>query len=77
MQTILYHPDAEVQILAGVHDGAQTIAPEYMTWAHADRLHMQWHRFCGVPDDGFRMADVAAHREEGDYGTCVDNLQGG
>ncbi|MDY5349196.1 MAG: hypothetical protein SPG80_06590 [Candidatus Ventricola sp.] len=67
MQTILFHPDAEVQILAGVHDGAQTIAPEYMTWAHADRLHMQWHR----------MADVAAHREEGDYGTCVDNLQGG
>lgn len=69
--------DAAVQILAGVHDGAQPIAPEDMTWAHADRLHMQWHRFCGVPDDGFRMADVAAHWEEGDDGTCVDNLQGG
>ena len=69
--------DAAVQILAGVHDGAQPITEEEMTWAHADRLHIQWHRFCGVPDDGFRMADVAANREEGDDGTCVDNLQGG
>lgn len=69
--------DAAVQILAGVHDGVQPIAPEDMTWAHADRLHMQWHRFCGVPDDGFRMAEIAAHRKEEDDATAVDNSQGG
>lgn len=69
--------DAAVQILAGVHDGAQPIAPEDMTWAHADRLHMQWHRFCGVPDDGFRMAEIAAHRKEEDDATAVDDSQGG
>lgn len=69
--------DAAVQILAGVHDGARPIAPEDLCWAHADRLHMQWHRFCGVPDDGFRMADVAAHRKEGDDGAGVDDSQGG
>lgn len=69
--------DAAVQILAGVHDGVQPIAPEDMTWAHADRLHMQWHRFCGVPDDGFRMAEIAAHRKEEDDATAVDDSQGG
>lgn len=69
--------DAAVQILTGVHDGVQPIAPEDMTWAHADRLHMQWHRFCGVPDDGFRMAEIAAHRKEEDDATAVDDSQGG
>lgn len=69
--------DAAVQILAGVHDGVQPIAPEDLCWAHADRLHMQWHRFCGVPDDGFRMAEIAAHRKEEDDATAVDDSQGG
>ena len=69
--------DAAVQILAGVHDGAQPIEPEDMTWAHADRLHMQWHRFCGVPDDGFRMAEIAANREEENDATAMDDTQGG
>lgn len=91
MQTILFQPDAAaceapermtledaaVQILAGVHDGAQPIAPEDLCWAHADRLHMQWRRFCGVPDDGFRMAEIAAHRKEEDDATAVDDSQGG
>lgn len=69
--------EAAVQILAGVHDGVQPIAPEDLCWAHADRLHMQWHRFCGVPDDGFRMAEIAAHRKEEDDATAVDDSQGG
>lgn len=69
--------DAAVQILTGVHDGVQPIAPEDLCWAHADRLHMQWHRFCGVLDDGFRMAEIAAHRKEEDDATAVDDSQGG
>lgn len=69
--------DSAVQILAGVHDGTQPITPDEMNWAHADRLHMQWHRFCGVPDDGFRMADVALQRGEVEDGTDVDHPKDG
>lgn len=56
--------DAAVQILAGVHDGTEMIEPEDMDWAHADRMHRQWHRFCGVPDDGFRWAEKEAENDE-------------
>lgn len=48
--------DAAVQMIAGVHDGTEPMEPEELDWEHADRMHQQWHRFCGVPDDGFRWA---------------------
>lgn len=48
--------DAAAQMIAGVHDGTEPMEPEKLDWAHADRMHQQWHRFCGVPDDGFRWA---------------------
>lgn len=56
--------DAAVQIIAGVHDGAEPMEPEKLCWAHADRLHQQWHRFCGVPDDGFRWAEAVKEAED-------------
>lgn len=46
--------EAAVQILTGVHDGTESMEPEELCWEHADRMHQQWHRFCGVPDDGYR-----------------------
>lgn len=50
--------DALRQILAGVRDGQREMSPADFTWEHADQIHLQWHRFCGIPDDGVRFAEV-------------------
>lgn len=46
--------EAVEQILCGVMDGLTELTPEELNWEHADRMHSKWHRFCGIPDDGFR-----------------------
>lgn len=64
--------DAVCQMVAGVRDGTMRLTHEEMTWAHADRMHMQWHRFCGVPDDGFRFAAYFKEEDESD-GDALDH----
>lgn len=63
--------DAAVQILAGVHDGTCQMEPKELCWEHADRMHQQWHRFCGVPDDGFRWRKEVEEDETLEY--CTDD----
>lgn len=63
--------DAAVQMIAGVHDGTELMEPEELSWAHADRMHQQWHRFCGVPDDGFRWRKEV--EEDETLGYCTDD----
>lgn len=63
--------DAAVQMLAGVHDGTELMEPEELCWEHADRMHQQWHRFCGVPDDGYRWAGEGDDDEP--VGYCTDD----
>lgn len=50
--------EAVEQMLSGVMDGFSKMEPDELTWAHADRMHMKWHRFCGISDDGFRCAQA-------------------
>lgn len=50
--------EAVDQIVCGVHDGMMELTPGDITWAHADRMHLQWHRMCSVPDDNYRWADM-------------------
>lgn len=50
--------EAVEQMLSGVMDGFSKMEPDELTWAHADRMHMKWHRFCGIADDGFRCAQA-------------------
>ena len=67
------HPrDAVDQMLCGVQDGAARIEPEALTWAHADRMHMRWHRLCGVPDDGFRFAERYGRMNDGELDHRAD-----
>lgn len=62
--------EAVSQILAGVRDATRCMGPEGMTWAHANRMHRQWHRMCGIADDGFCWVG-------GDYGESVDDPEDG
>lgn len=48
--------EAVEQMLSGIVDGFSELTPDELTWEHADRMHAKWHRFCGLPDDGFRCA---------------------
>lgn len=50
--------EAVEQMIGGVMDGLCKMEPEELTWEHADRMHQKWHRFCGIPDDGFRCTEV-------------------
>lgn len=50
--------EAVEQMLGGVMDGLCEMEPEELTWEHADRMHLKWHRFCGIPDDGFRCVEA-------------------
>lgn len=52
------------QIVCGVHDGTYEMTTDEMTWAHADRMHLQWHRMCGVPDDNYRWSDEGVHHDD-------------
>lgn len=63
--------DAAVQMLTGVHDGTEPMEPEELCWEHADRMHQQWHRFCGVPDDGYRWAKEG--EDDDPLGDCADD----
>lgn len=56
--------EALEQILSGVMDGFGEVEPDELTWAHADRMHLKWHRFCGIPDDGFRCAETFGRMKE-------------
>jgi len=46
-------------------DGTQEVTADELTWAHADRLHLQWHEMLGIPDDGYRFAEQ--------MGACEDD----
>lgn len=52
------------QMLCGVYDGTQEVTADELTWAHADRLHLQWHEMLGIPDDGYRFAEQMGADED-------------
>lgn len=56
--------EAVWQMAAGVIDGTAELNAEEMNWEHADRIHLQWHRFCKVPDDGVRFAEIFGELKE-------------
>lgn len=49
--------EAVWQMLCGVYDGTLEVEAAELTWAYADRLHLQWHEMLSVPDDGYRFAE--------------------
>lgn len=49
--------EAGLQVLTGAIYGSANWTAQDLTWAHADRMHRQWHGFCGVPDDGVRFGE--------------------
>ena len=67
--------EAVWQMAAGVMDGTAELTTHEMNWEHADRIHLQWHRFCNVPDDGVRFAELMKEAQED--GDAVENPQGG
>lgn len=66
--------EAVWQMAAGVIDGTAELTTHEMNWEHADRIHLQWHRFCRVPDDGVRFAELMKEAQEN--GDAVENQAG-
>ena len=56
--------DADRTAACGVYDGTQEVTADELTWAHADRLHLQWHEMLGIPDDGYRFAEQMGADED-------------
>lgn len=63
--------EAVWQMAAGVIDGTAELSAEEMNWEHADRIHLQWHRFCKVPDDGVRFAELMKEAQK--HGDIVED----